>query len=252
MSAVRGWVAAPGGEPLGGAKAQICIRAASGEFLCQRPVDTNEEGVFTVDVLPEVQCLDKVAMSVSLPGTGRATAYCLMDPNAGPGVWLDQPIILPHATPAIALPPVGNPDEAREVTFDDGLVLEVTPSLYFNSADRTYEEFGARRVPTDAVGLCGDAGSFDGLYAFYPEGVVSGAGYPLRIPNTTSLQAGAAVELFVLGGLTCKVDGALVPEAEWAKFGEGTVSDDGTTIDSAPGAGLPCFTWLGYRVKETP
>ena len=35
-------------------------------------------------------------------------------------------------------------------------------------------------------------------------------------------------------------------EGEWVPFGTGTVSADGTTIESDAGSGLPCLTWFGY------
>lgn len=249
-AAVRGWVVTPGGTPIPGAKAQICIHTADRQFICLRPADTDAEGVYTVDLPEEVECIEKAAMRVLLPRGQRATSYSLMDPDLGPAVRLHDPAVLPSTPPATDLPPEGNVDEARPVTFDDGLVLEVTPALYYNDS-YSYADFSGRRVPTDAVGLSTEASSYDGLYAFYPEGGIDAPGFALEIPNKTDLPPGATVELFVLGGLKCNLlDGTSVPEATWAKFGEGTVSEDGATIASTPGSGLPCFTWFGYRLKE--
>lgn len=253
VSAVRGWVAAPGGAILRGAKAQLCIHPAFSAFICLLPEEVDADGVYIVDVPAEYRCMDQVAMRVLLPGSGRATVYCPMDVRDGPGVDIVEPTVLPYATPAIDPPPLGDPEEPRPVRFDDGLVLEVTPSAFFSSTFRGYESFGARRIPTDAVGLCGEASSFDGLYAFYPEGEIEAPGWRISIPNVHDLEPGRVVDLFVLGGLSCKLHdeaNTLIPEATWAKFGEAVVSEDGSAIVSTEGSGLPCFTWLGYRIQE--
>lgn len=249
FSHVRGFVMAPGGAPIAGAKAQFCVHTADRQFVCLRPVDSGADGVYTVELPEAVRCVDRAAMRVLLPRTGRATVYCELDRTAGPVVKITEPSVLFGTPLATTLPPEGDPAAARDVTFDDGLVLEVTPELYY-SGTGSYDRLSGRRVPPDAVGLCGDASTFDGLYAFYQEGVMSPPGWPLSIPNATGLTAGALVDLQVLGGLDCRLlDGTSVAEATWASFGDGVVSPDGATIESADGVGLPCFTWLGYRLK---
>lgn len=249
FSHVRGYVMAPGGAPIAGAKAQFCVHTADRQFTCLRPVDSGADGVYTVELPESVRCVDRAAMRVLLPRMNRATVYCELDRTAGPVVKLDQPSVLVGTPAATSLPPEGDPATMREVTFDDGLVLEVTPELYY-SGTGSYDRLSGRRVSPDAVGLCGAAPTFDGLYAFYQEGVMNPPGWPLSIPNATGLTAGALVDLQVLGGLDCRLlDGTTVPEATWASFGDGVVSPDGSTIESADGVGLPCFTWLGYRLK---
>ncbi|WP_373047739.1 hypothetical protein [Vulgatibacter sp.] len=248
---VRGWVAAPGGEPIEGAKAQLCVYASSGTYVCLQPSETGADGVYTIDVPDELQCFENIARRVLKSKIPRATSYCEVDKGVDPVAMLRDPTVLPFLTPVEDLPPLGDEETARDVVFDDGLVMEVTPSLYYSGVLDPYEKFAARRIPREAVGLCGEANTFDGLYAFYPEGSISAPGYALEIPNATDLPAGSTVELFVLGGLECHLlDGTKVPEAVWAKFGEGTVSTDGATIETAPGAGMPCMTWLAYRSKE--
>lgn len=250
ISAVRGWVAAPGGKPLPNAYAQLCVHTSNGTFVCLNPAPAGEDGVYTVDVPEDYRCLEKVAMRVLLPKNNRAISYCAMDPSAGPVVRLRDPSVLPFANPATELPAKGDVNAPRDVTFDDGLVLEVTPSGYY-SGTGGYERLSGRRVDAEAVGLCDESIGFDGLYAFFPEGEIDAPGFGLRIPNTTEIPSGETVDLFVLGGLKCELyDGTPVPEATWAKFGEGTVSDDGKTIVSDEGSGLPCFTWLGYRARS--
>ena len=252
FSSIRGWVSAPGGKPLAGAKAQLCVYYGVDGYSCLSPVTTDDEGVYTIDVLPAMQCFREAAMRVVRYDSNRAALYCPISIGEGPAVRRYDPTVLPFALPAIDLPPVGDPDAPRDVTFDDGLVMVATPSRFEPVEDwrTSYRNFSGRRVDVEAVGLCGDAATFDGLYAFYPEGKIDGTGYPLRIPNKNGYAAGTKVELFVLGGLDCELNGKKVPEAEWAKFGEGTVSDDEAIIASDEGAGLPCTTWMSYRAKE--
>jgi hypothetical protein len=256
VAAIRGWVAAPGGAPLAGAKAQACVTAANQMFSCLAPVDTNGEGVYTVNFDQDIRCVKRVTVRILMPRSGRATYYRPLDVMGDdPVIRLEDPAVLPFATPAVDLPPLGDEDQVRPVVFDDGLILQVTPSLYW-SGSGTYAAFAGRRVPSDAVGLVPSARDFAGIYAFYPEGEMSKAGetspgFPVSIPNVHGYAAGTAVELFVLGGLECHLqDGTKVDEGHWGKFGEATVSDDGTTIDSNPGVGLPCFNWFAYRPKE--
>lgn len=255
VSAIRGWVSAPGGAPLAGAKVQACITAADSIFSCLSPVDVNDEGVFTITMREDIRCLKKAALRVWKPGSGRVTFYTPIDISGEDSVVrLAEPIVLPWAKPATDLPPKGDEEAARPVVFDDGLVLDVTPSMYWSGTGR-YECFAGRRIPTDAVGLLPSSRDFDGLYGFFPEGEMgiegeTSVGYPLTIPNTTGIPANATVELFILGGLECHLlDGSKVDEGYWAKFGEATVSADGATISSNPGQGLPCLNWFAYRLK---
>src|SRR5262245_46149433 len=44
MSAIRGWVTAPGGTALERVKAQVCVQPAVGEWTCLVPKDTDAEG----------------------------------------------------------------------------------------------------------------------------------------------------------------------------------------------------------------
>lgn len=251
FSVVRGWIAAPGGKPLAGAKAQLCVFSSEGAYACLSPATTDAQGVYTISVLSDFRCFSEAAIRLLRYDSNRTTTYCPIDLSVESGARLHDPGVLPFANPAIDLPPLGDPDAARDVIFEDGLVMAVTPSRFEPDDSKTsYRNFAGRRVSTDAVGLCGEAASFDGLFALYPEGQVEAPGYALRFPNDNGYPPGTKVDLFVLGGVACYVGGERVPEAEWAKFGEGTVSGDGALVVSDDNAGLPCFTWLAYRAKE--
>ncbi len=254
VSVVRGWVAAPGGAPVPGAKAQFCVHTVPGDVLvCLRPATAGDDGVFTVEVPENTRCMSRAALRVLLPGTGKATTYCSVPlPEGEAVVRLEAPYVVFQTRPAVSLPPAGDDAATRPIAFDDGLVIDFTPEAFY-SGGGDYAELGGRRVPVSARGLCFLEGqpAPDGLYAFFPEGSFSGSGAPVHIPNATGLPAGARVELNVLGGLDCRrPDGRIIPEASWEAIGTGTVSEDGARIDSDPGVGLPCLTWLGYRRAE--
>ena len=105
-----------------------------------------------------------------------------------------------------------------------------------------------------AQGLCFLQGqpAVESLYAFSPEGTVeinaamNKGPFSVRIPNSTNIAAGTQVKLFQLGGIGCKTPaGDEIKEAEWHEIGTGTVNMAGTHIESDPGNGLTCTTWLG-------
>jgi hypothetical protein len=251
VTSVRGYITAPGGRPLVGAKGQVCVHLFPSEsLLCLRPGDSDERGIFTVEMPENARCITKAVLRVLQPGVGKASTYCPVEiAGTEPNLVIDAPLVVFQTRRVADLPPEGDELTSRAITFDDGLVVDFTPDLYYSGGGE-YADLGGRRVDPTAPGLCffGEADAPEGLYALYPEGQITAPGFPVHIPNATGLPAGAAVQLYVLGGLDCKLaDGSAIPEASWQVFGTGTVSADGSTIDSDAGVGLPCLTWLGYR-----
>jgi len=124
-----------------------------------------------------------------------------------------------------------------------------------NPGDRdSYEELAATRLAPTTDGLCFlDAPeSLEAVYAFSPEGDLKESTAALRIPNSTGLAADTVVDLYVLGGLSCSLaSGAKVKEGDWVKFGQATVSSDGSVIEASGENGLPCINWFGYGVAPT-
>ncbi len=258
LTHLRGWIVDQDGRPIEGAKAQACVRRAPDEQLnCLSPADTGGDGVFTIAV-PEGggnRCMRRLAMRTLAPNCGSATLYCRLDvpaPDAADSVLrTPTPFTLVDTTPAVVLPPEGDPEVARTVVFADGLELDVTPGRFYAEGEG-YVGLGAAAVAPDAQGLCfaGEVADFSALYAFYPEGDVEGTPFPVRLPNTAGLPAGAPVEFLTLGGLDCTLDAEnRIEEGVWAVSGTGTVSADGTQVVSDAGGGVPCLTWLGYRPR---
>ncbi|MCB9535353.1 MAG: hypothetical protein H6704_03745 [Myxococcales bacterium] len=256
LTHLRGWIVDQDGRPIEGAKAQACVRRAPDEQLnCLSPADTGADGVFTIAV-PEAggnRCMRRLAVRTLAPGCGSATLYCRVDvpaPDAVDSVLrAPGPFTLVDTAPATELPPEGDPEATRTVVFADGLELDVTPGRLYAEGEG-YVGLGAAAVAPDAQGLCfaADVADFSALYAFYPEGDVEGAPFPVRLPNTAGLPAGAAVEFLTLGGLDCTLDAEhRIEEGEWAVSGTGTVSADGSQVVSDAGSGVPCLTWFGYR-----
>ncbi|MEM1416806.1 MAG: hypothetical protein AAGH15_18055, partial [Myxococcota bacterium] len=90
-------------------------------------------------------------------------------------------------------------------------------------------------------------GGFVDAFGFAPEGNVSAGGVAFTLPNRTGLAPGTAVGLWLVGGIDTELPGGeVVEEAEWARFADAVVSDDGTTL--VPDALLPELTWIGITV----
>lgn len=253
VETITGRIVDEAGAPVAGARPQACLRVApGGALVCLAPPIAGTDGTYVITVSGFERCVQGAALRVLLPASAFATTYCHVDvSDAVEGrLAVAEPTVLYATTPAVTLPPLGDESAARTVVFDDGLELDVIPAELGFEVE--YTELRAGRVPIDAQVPCFARGlaGLAGLYAFGDEGTVEGGTFALRIPNTTGLAPGSAVELLVLGGLeTLLADGTPVPEADLGAFGSATVSADGATIASDPGSGLPHFTWLAYRPR---
>lgn len=225
---------------------QTCVRTQTGRLLCLQPVPVDERGHFEVIVPEAARCMDRATARVLEPLADRATVYCHLDlPADAPTLTVTEPFVLPTTRRAEVLPPLGEVDAPRVVQFSGGVEVDVVPSAIFTD---DYDSLAARTLaPTDVPAcMLNDAPQFVGLLAFSPEGNINGSGFSARIPNTYGLASGALMNLYAQGGLLCALaDGETIEEGEWARFGEGMVSSDGTIIEIASANGLPCFNWLG-------
>ncbi len=241
----EGFVTDPGLNPLF-AKAQLCVRNPQDLLVCLAPADADaSDGFFSIAVPENNRCVAEATMRSLVPGADSSTFYCHIEGEASePIVRLDFPVVIHPTERATTLPPEGDTTASRTVVFGDGLEIDVVPDDFFAS----YERLAANEV--DPSDLCFLEGKDEpmAVYAFSPEGDIDGAGFPVRLPNTKGLAAGAIVDLYVLGGLSCTLaDGTALAEAEWAQFGTGTVTEDGSMIASDPGSNLPCVNWMGYK-----
>lgn len=250
IAVVNGRLIDESGAGLANAVAQLCVRTSgtTSQLVCVRPVDTEPDGRFAIVVPPSARCMLRATMRALLPGGATAASYCEVTLTGQEGVLtLADPIVVAATRAATSLPALGDAAQARTVVFDDGLEVEVVPERYFGS---DYSALAGRRVDPTTTALCfiADPGEYSGIYAFAPEGDIQGTGFALRIPNSTAIAASTAIDLFVLGGLSCRLaDGSLVREGLWARFGGGAVSSDGTVIEASGASGLPCFNWLAYK-----
>ncbi len=228
-------------------------RLRDGRLVCLAPNDTDAEGHFEITVPVNTRCMGYGSMRVILPSANRATSYCHVEPREGDvTLSLDEPITLFETTPAEVLPPYGDPSMARTVAFEGGLEVEVVPDqLGFTFDEAKYNRLAGAQVDPSDPSLCFLTEPVDGLWAFSPE-VNATAPFVFRFPNAQGYDAGAAVDLFVLGGLdTTLPDGSSITETEWLRYGTALVSADGTIIEgNSRTNGLPALNWLGYRLAE--
>jgi hypothetical protein len=243
---IEGRVVDDQANPLPGADAVLCVYQATGLENCLNPTQTDATGAFEVTIPDEARCINSAVLGVMLIGTDRTFSYCHLDlPDMQSSVSIEQPFILFQTTRATVLPPAGDLAVEQTVVFADGLELDVTPQLFY-SIGGAYADLAVRRLAPDTGGLCflQDPGTIIAVYGFSPTGDIGEAGFPVRIPNATSLPAGTDVALYVLGGLSCQLsDNTWVAEGDWVQYGTGKVSADGLIIEGDP---VPCLYWLGY------
>ena len=258
VTTVRGQVTDDQGSPLENAWAQICLITASGEAICLTPSDTIADGSFEVLIPREQRCLTEMVMRNLVTGRDLSTMYCHLPlDNAQSAYEVNQPLKLYPTVPATSLPDEGDREEARNVGFADGLEINLMPKYVGNRGD--YAKLAA--APVDPNGLCfiDNPSAVDVLYAFSPEGaawvdfstnMVRPITVNIPVPSGTTASAGDKFDLYVLGGLGCPDPTTAMPgsnpihEGTWLKFGAGTVNSGGDTIESDPGVGVPCLTWL--------
>ena len=253
VSEVRGWVVDEVGEPMSGAKVQLCVRDHNtGVLSCLRPQDTAEGGYFVVSVPESARCMGEAAFRSIVPNVAFAPMYCQADfSNEGEdGVLrVTEPLVLYQTRPAISSDEPDGSGDPKSVSFLGELTISFDPDKLYGP---TFDELGARPIPMDGPGLCfidpSQDPQIDGLFAFAPEGDLDGVNATLRFPNTAGYAAGSNVAIYVLGNLSCSIIGAEEPleEATWSQQALGVVDESGMWVEANAEQGLPCLSWFGY------
>ena len=250
ITAVQGKVTAPDGTPMGCVKAQMCLHTGKPDFqfACLRPVDTAQDGSFTIDVPDGNRCIASASLHIFAPQQPYSASFCPLQLGSRDGHrTISEPFQLFPVSGASSLPPLGDEEAAREVEFEGGLRVTVTPGR-MESGDDTYPALAASAVDPTSAGLCFFTPDVAPtlLYAFAPEVLVQQPSFDFSVPNTTGAAAGATFGVYILGGLdTTLASGDKLPESTWGRAGTATVSADGTTITGTGANGLPYLSWFG-------
>ncbi len=236
------------------AKAQTCIRSATGLLTCLRPADTTADGSFTVTVPENVRCMARATMRTLVPLTDSTTSYCELEIGEASGrLTIDEPIVVfPTERPA-SLNDIGDGTVSRTVTYPSTLEVDLTPDALSAGGSRDpYLETSAAQVAPAADGTCFATEGIQWIdfFGFSPEADVDGGAFAARFPNTTGLAPGTAVDLYVLGGLdSTDAEGERIEEGVWHRAGTGTVGESGL-IEFDSDNGLSALTWAGLAVAQ--
>ena len=268
ITTVSGKVTDEMGGPLQGAWAQLCLIACESDMstgawdcsstisVCLPPADSIGDGTFEVLVPEANRCLLEMTMRNLQFGEDRATMYCHLDLNNAESAYdVNESLVLYPTIPAPNLPAEGDKAMTREVEFASGLSLSLAPSNYYGD----YALLAAAPVSPQNLCFVDDPSSVDALYAFSPEGTaavdfssntIKEIGVKVPVPANAMAAPGDKYKMYVLGGLGCPDPQSMEPgtnfikEGDWSVFSTGTVDMTGTMIESEPGSGIPCLTWI--------
>jgi hypothetical protein len=254
LSRVRGWVVDRIGRPVTGVNAQLCVTNVSGTLVCLRPARSNTDGTYTLNVPQTESCATKAVLRVIKTGEPRATMYCGLDLSLASDtgeIILREPSVT-YATIAADNKPAYAPVEmSRDVGFPSGIVMTVVPDDLFGvEPESDYATLSTRHVLPDERGLCflGESTQPDHLFTFAPELAVLGDGAAISFENRYDYSAGQPLELWLLGGLDCTVDGEHIEEGLWTQVGTAEVNAAGDRIETD--FKLFCLIWIGLRASN--
>lgn len=254
LSRVRGWIVDRIGRPITGARAQLCVTNVSGTLVCLMPAQSNTDGTYTLNVPRTESCANRAVLRVIKTGAPRATMYCALDLSQASEtgeIILREPSVAYATIGATTKPPFEPALSARDVTFPSGITMTVIPDDLFGiEPESDYAMLSTRHVLPDERGLCflDESSTPDHLFTFAPELAVLGEGASISFENQFDYEANQTLELWLLGGLDCTIDGEHVKEGEWKQVGTAEVSSDGARIETD--FKLPCLTWIGLRANN--
>lgn len=128
-----------------------------------------------------------------------------------------------------------------------GVTLTLSADAHVEIDTLTYEDesqFGFRAAELSGAALEQLGRDFAVAYALSPVETRICPSPPLTLENTVNFPAGSELELFILGLDVLEI---WAPYGDWQKVGEGSVSDDGQTLEFPDG--LPLLTAIGVREK---
>lgn len=128
-----------------------------------------------------------------------------------------------------------------------GVTLTLSDDAHVEIDTLTYEDesqFGFRAAELSGAALEQLGPDFVVAYALSPVETRICPSPALSLENTADLPAGTQLELFILGLDVLEI---WAPYGDWQKVGEGSVADDGQTLEFPDG--LPLLTAIGVRVK---
>ncbi|MDP2343905.1 MAG: hypothetical protein Q8O67_23310 [Deltaproteobacteria bacterium] len=221
------------GQPIAGARMQMCTHSAEGTFACLRPTAADAAGIVRVEFPERTRCLERVVARV-LVDADHGTVTC--------GVALGGTDTTPTFSEPIVVPRVARGARAGDdVSLAGGLSLtvddDVAPGLDLAS-------LGAGMNTSSCVAAAAPT-STTKLWALSPEGGLESPGLAARLADT-GLAAGTRVSAHVLGGLDCQLpDGTDVERGAFAAFASGLRVDDDGGLDLGS---IPCLTWLALSL----
>jgi hypothetical protein len=126
------------------------------------------------------------------------------------------------------------------------LTLAASARVELNFLDyETEEQQGFRAAALPAAALEQLPLPFVQAYALSPLETHVCPSPAISLENSSELAPGTELELYLLG---LDVEEEFAPYAAWRKVGEGTVSDDGKSLEFPDG--VPVLTAIGVKVKE--
>lgn len=151
--------------------------------------------------------------------------------------------------------PEGVPDNRLQAgasveSSDARLTLSAETSVGFDVLsypDEAQHVFVAREFEREVLPASVAARQFNAVWVLGPQKTTFCPPAALTLPNTASLPAGAAVDLYLL---VTGIEGHFARYAEWGKVGSATVSDDGSRIQTDLDSGLPELGIIGLQSTE--
>jgi hypothetical protein len=178
---------------------------------------------------------------------GDGLIYARMLRPLGPGDVVFDPFVTPK------LPPLaeGAKLAAGTIMQSAGTSLELAPDGVFEVDillfdDPATQVYRAAAVPASAMdpSFVAAGPKLEAFHALAPTGALLCPPAKFTMANEAGWAAGASVEFFVLG---MEVSEIWAPYGEFAKVSDGRVSDDGKTISTTDGQGLPILGIIGVR-----